>query len=59
MYTSSAYTEYVQLIDQTPEAEELPEENVIEIPEKEPLSLIEFIISLIKKFFETFFSFVM
>lgn len=59
MYTSSAYTEYVQLIDQTPEAEELPEEDVIEIPEKEPLSLIEFIISLIKKFFETIFSFVM
>ena len=59
MYTSSAYTEYVQLIDQTPEAEELPEEDVIEIPEKEPLSFIEFIISLIKKFFETIFSFVM
>lgn len=59
MYTSSAYAEYVELIDQTPEAEELPEENVIEIPEKEPLSLIEFIISLIKKFFVTIFSFVM
>lgn len=59
MYTSSAYAEYVELIDQTPEAEELPEEYVIEFPEKEPLSLIEFIISLIKKFFETIFSFVM
>lgn len=59
MYTSSAYAEYVELIDQTPEAEELPEEDVIENPEKEPLSLIEFIISLIKKFFETIFSLVM
>lgn len=59
MYTSSAYAEYVELIDQTPEAEELSEEDVIEIPEKEPLSLIEFIISLIKKFFDTIFSFVM
>ncbi len=59
MYTSSAYAEYVELIDQTPETEELPEEDVIEIPEKEPLSLIEFIISLIKNFFETIFSFVM
>lgn len=59
MYTSSAYAEYIELIDQSPREEELPEEDEIEIPEKEPLSLIELIISLIKKIFETIFSFIM
>ncbi|MBO5421849.1 MAG: leucine-rich repeat protein [Clostridia bacterium] len=59
MYTSSAYVEYIELIDQCPEEETLPEEDIVEIPEKEPLSFIELIIGLIIRFFENIFLFVM
>ena len=50
--TDEAYIEYLDLIDQTPEEEQLPEDEVIDIPETEVFSLADFIIGIIEKFIE-------
>ena len=58
--TDEAFIEYLDLIDQTPEDEDIVEDEVIETPEveteTEEFDLIEFIITIIKKFFELLLS---
>ena len=55
--TDEAFIEYLDLIDQTPDEEDV-EDEVIETPEvetEEEFDFIEFIITIIKKFFELLF----